>query len=342
MQMIRGAIANAVNGTDLTAPEASSVMKQIMSGEATDSQIASFITAMRMKRETSHEIAAFAEAIRGSAIKIHPGIGGTLVDTCGTGGDGRDTFNISTAAAIVAAGAGVPVVKHGNRSVSSRCGSADVLEALGADIMLTPETVERMIEEIGIGFLFARNYHPAMKYAATARQETGIRSVFNVLGPLANPAGAQAQLLGVYDRSLVRKIAEVLLLLGTERAMVVHGNGLDEITTTGATTIAELNAGEISEYNIDCRDLGIPLSSPEELRGGSPDTNAYITRGILAGKDDPCRDIVLLNAAAAIYTGGYAPTLEKGLSAAESSIDSGSAMRKLEALVAYPGGEQDA
>jgi len=340
--VIRAAISTAVNGSELTADEASSVMRQIMAGEATDCQIASFITAMRMKGETSRELAQFASEIRESAIMIHPKTDGNLVDTCGTGGDGRDTFNISTAAAFVAAGAGVPVVKHGNRSVSSRCGSADVLEALGADIMASPGTVERMTEDIGIGFLFARNYHPAMKYAATARQETGIRSIFNLLGPLANPAGAQAQLLGVYDGDLVRKIAEVLLLLGTDRAMVVHGDGLDEITTTGRTSVAELKNGRISEYSIDCRDFGIPLSCTEELRGGSPDTNAYIIRGILAGKEDPCRDIVLLNAAAAIYTGGYARDLEKGLSAAERSIDSGSAMRKLEALTAYTAADDNA
>ncbi|MBN1431488.1 MAG: anthranilate phosphoribosyltransferase [Methanomicrobiaceae archaeon] len=340
--MIRAAISMAVSGTELTAIEASLVMKQIMRGEATDSQIASFITAMRMKGETSSEIALFAGAIRESAIKIHPKIEGILVDTCGTGGDGSDTFNISTAAAFVAAGAGVPVVKHGNRSVSSRCGSADVLEALGVDIMVPPATVEKLIEDTGIGFLFARNYHPALKYVAKARQETGIRSVFNVLGPLANPAGAQAQLLGVYDRNLVRKIAEVLLLLGTERAMVVHGNGLDEITTTGATLVAELKNGEISEYYLDCRDLGIPVSHQEKLRGGDPRTNAYIIRRILSGKEEPGRDIVLLNAAAAIYVGGYAPTLEKGLSAAERSVDSGSALKKLESLALCTAGDGNA
>ncbi|ADN35686.1 anthranilate phosphoribosyltransferase [Methanolacinia petrolearia DSM 11571] len=337
--MIRSAIAAAVDGSDLTDFEAASVMREIMAGEATDSQIASFITAMRMKGETSREIASFAEAMRESGVKIHPKVKGTLVDTCGTGGDGSNTFNISTAAAIVAAGAGVPVVKHGNRSVSSRCGSADVLEALGVDIMAEPATVERTIEEIGIGFLFARSFHPAMGHASTARQETGIRTVFNVLGPLANPAGAQAQLLGVYDRELVVKIAEVLAILGTERAMVVHGDGLDEITTAGKTTVAELKDGEITEYTLDCRDLGIPLSSPGELTGDDPRTNACIIRRVLGGDEgEKCigaRDIVLLNAAAAIYVGGYAPTLEKGLSAAETSIDSGSAMRKLEALVGY-------
>lgn len=340
--MIRAAIETAVAGTDLTASEAAGVMKQIMNGGATDAQIGSFITAMRMKGEKSHEIAFFAEVIRDYAFRIYPKVRGTLVDTCGTGGDGSNTFNISTAAAFVAAGAGVPVVKHGNRSVSGRCGSADVLEALGTDIVAPPETVKRMTENIGIGFLFARNYHPALKYAATARQETGIRSIFNVLGPLANPAGAKAQLLGVYDRNLVRKIAEVLLLLGTERAMVVYGNGLDEITTTGETIVAELKNGEITEYNLDCRDLGIPLSRQEELRGGDPETNAYIIRGILSGKDGPGRDIVILNAAAAIYVGGCTPTLEKGLSVAERSIDSGSALQKLDSLVAYPAGDEDA
>ena len=335
MQMIRSAIAAAVDGSDLTDFEAASVMREIMAGDATDSQIASFITAMRMKGETSSEIASFAEAMRESGIKIHPKVAGTLVDTCGTGGDGSNTFNISTAAAIVAAGAGVPVVKHGNRSVSSRCGSADVLEALGVDIMAEPATIERMIEEIGIGFLFARSFHPATRHASTARQETGIRTVFNVLGPLANPAGAQAQLLGVYDRELVVKIAEVLAILGTERAMVVHGDGLDEITTAGKTTVAELKNGGITEYTLDCRDLGIPLSSPGDLKGGDPETNAYIIREILSGEEGAARETVLLNAAAAIYTGGYAPTLESGLSAAEKSVDSGSAMRKLEALAGY-------
>lgn len=340
--MIRDAIEKAVNFTDLSEDESKIVMNGIMNGKATDSQIAAFITAMRMKGEKTAEIASFARAIRESGIRIHPEIDGNLVDTCGTGGDQSNTFNISTAAAFVAAGAGAPVVKHGNRSVSSRCGSADVLEALGANIDISPGTVERIVEDIGIGFLFARNFHPAMRFAATARQETGIRSFFNVLGPLANPAGAQSQLLGVYDKSLVRKIAEVMFMLGTERAMVVYGDGIDEITTGGPTSVAELRNGTIFEYSLDCRDFGIPLSYPGEFMGGSAETNAYIIREILGGEEDPGRDIVIINAAAAIYVGGYASTLEKGISAAENSIDSGSALRKLEALIEYTTGDGDA
>ncbi|MDD1718227.1 MAG: anthranilate phosphoribosyltransferase, partial [Methanoregulaceae archaeon] len=252
-----------------------------------------------------------------------------------TGGDASGTFNISTVAAIIAAAAGVPVVKHGNRGVSSRCGSADLLEELGIPLEMEPTRMRECVEKCGIGFFYAPLYHGAMRHAAGPRREVGIRTVFNLLGPLANPAGARAQLLGVYDPDLTHTIAEVLAELGTDRAMVVHGEGLDEITTTGKSVISELNGGEIFDYTMDCTSFGIPRANRSDLAGGAPAENARILRNILSGEEGPRRDISVLNAGAAIYIGGHAGDLDQGVRLAKEAIDSGRAQRKLEELVGF-------
>ena len=331
--MLKDAIGTLVAGHELTGMEASATMRSIMSGEATPAQIGSFLTALRMRGESPAEIAAFASVMREHAVRIRPKVGGTLVDTCGTGGDGATTFNISTAAAFVAAGAGIPVVKHGNRAISSRCGSADVLSALGVNLAIDPRAQERIVERVGMAFLFAPAHHPAMRHVAGIRQEIGCRTVFNILGPLANPAGAEAQLLGVYSPGLTGILADVLRLLAVSRAMVVHGDGLDEITTTGTTLIAELGAGIVRRYTIDPKKFGIPLATKEDLAGGDASENARILRCVLEGEKGPARDIVLLNAAAAICLGGKADDLHAGIPIAASSIDSGEAQQKLHALV---------
>lgn len=331
------AIAKAARKADLSADEAAAAMNIMMTGSATDAQIGAILTAMSMKGETTTEIAACAGVLRDHAATIRPKAGGTLVDTCGTGGDMRGTFNISTAAAFVAAGAGVPVVKHGNRSVSSRCGSADLLEKVGVTLTIPPERTCRIIEEIGIGFLFAPLYHRAMKAVAGPRREVGLRSIFNILGPLANPAGAEAQLIGVYSPELTGTVAEALKILGTRRAMVVHGDGLDEITTTGTTRISELTDGNIEQYELSCGDFGIPEVDPAVLRGGDAGENAEIFLHVLGGEKGPARDIVLMNAGAAIFLGGRAGTLEEGIRHAEDSIDRGRARRKLESLIEMTG-----
>ena len=336
--MIREAIAWVSSGTDLSPAEAGGVMEEIMRGAATPAQIGGFLTALRMKGETVVEIAAFARAMRAAAVPVSLPSPGARVDTCGTGGDGAGTFNISTAAAFVAAGAGVVVVKHGNRGVSSRCGSADVLEALGVDVAIPPEQVAAVLSAAGIAFLFAPAYHPAMQYARTARQEIGIRTVFNLLGPLTNPAGAGAHLLGVYDPRLTLPVARVLGDLGAERAMVVHGAGLDEIATAGPTTVAELRDGEVTTYTLDCTEFGIPRSSVAAIRGGGPEENAATLLAILSGEEGAARDIVLLNAGAAIYLGGKARDIAAGIARAETSIDSGAALDRLRRLVGATGG----
>jgi len=278
--------------------------------------------------------------MRDSAVTIRPGCAGTLVDTCGTGGDGSGTFNISTAAAFVAAGAGVPVVKHGNRGVSSRCGSADVLESLGLRIDLPAERTRAIIEEVGIGFLFAPHYHPLMKRVMEVRRELGIRTVFNLLGPLANPAAAQAQLMGVYSPALTEPVAEVHRLLGTSRALIVHGSGLDEITTTGQSRITELNKGKIATSVVTPEEFGLQRSTAADLAGGSPEENKRILIAVLSGEKGPCRDVVLLNAGAAIYLGGKAGSVREGISVAAGSVDSGSALEKLESLRAESGRQE--
>jgi anthranilate phosphoribosyltransferase len=336
--MIEQAIATLVRFEDLAPEHAASAMHTLMEGRATPAQIGGFLTALIMKGETSQEIAECARAMRDHAVTITPRIEGTLVDTCGTGGDGAHTFNISTAAAIIAAGAGVPVVKHGNRSMSSRCGSADVLEYLGVGLETPPPRLCAILERIHIAFLFAPVHHPAMRHVAGPRRELGIRTVFNLLGPLTNPAGARAQVVGVYDPALTRRIAEVLRLLGLQRAMVVHGSGLDEISTVGETQVAELNGGAVRTYTLRNNEFGTPPATLDDLRGGDAGENARILMEILEGEQGPCRDIAMVNAGAAVYAGGRAPSIRAGVEQAAFAIDSGNALAKLEALIEATGG----
>ncbi len=332
--MIKSFLTKVADGHDLGRGEMESAMDIITSGEASAAQIGAFIIGLRMKGETADEIAGAAAIMRKKAVKISPKrlTGDALLDTCGTGGDGSGTFNISTAAAFVAAGAGAPVAKHGNRSVSSRSGSADVLEALGVTITISPAHVEACIDEVGIGFLFAPQLHGAMKHVSGPRRELGIRTIFNILGPLTNPAGAQAQLLGVYDPDLCPVLARVLLALGTKRAMVVHGEGLDEITTTGQNHVSLLRDGRIEQLTLRPERYGLRKASLEDLAGGTPLQNAQIIEDILRGKEGPKCDVVMLNAAAALTVCGIAPDLEAGLKKAADSIHSGAAMGKLRAL----------
>ena len=333
--MIKEALSKIVSGSDLTLAEAREVMREIMRGEATQAQIGAFLTALRMKGETVDEIAGCAQAMRESAIAVKPKRN-QLVDTCGTGGDGSGTFNISTTVAFVAAGAGLAVAKHGNRSVSSRCGSADLLQALGVNLELTPEQVAQCIDEVGIGFLFAPKLHPAMRYALAPRQEIGLRTIFNILGPLSNPAQTKRQLLGVYHSDLTELMAEVLLALGAEHAFVVHGaDGLDELSVTGLNKISRLHDGDIETYYLDPQDLGLPRAKLSDLAGGSVEDNAAITKALLAGKDGPKRDVILLNAAAVLIAGGKASSFSEGLKLAAEAIDNGSAQRKLHQLVEF-------
>jgi anthranilate phosphoribosyltransferase len=332
--MIKGPIQALASGRSLTMEEAATVMEEIMRGEATPAQIAAFVTALRLKGETVDEIVGLAKTMRSKAIPVT--VDEPVVDTCGTGGDGLQTFNISTAAAFVAAGAGLKVAKHGNRAMSSHCGSADVLEALGVKIDLNAEQVQRCLEEVGIGFMFAPAFHPAMKYAAAPRREIGIRTVFNILGPLTNPAGAKAQVLGVADGSLVEKLALVLQSLGCQRAIVVHGeDGLDEITLTGKTQVCELKDGRTKSYSISPEDFGLPRADLGSLRGGTADENATLLRNILAGAPGHQRDVVLMNAAAALVVGDRSPSLQQGVALAREVIDGGHALAKLEQLIEF-------
>lgn len=338
--MIKEAISKVVERVDLEPEEARLVMEEIMSGGATSAQIAAFLTALRMKGETVEEIISFAHTMLRYASVISPHVDGAMVDTCGTGGDRIKTFNISTVSAFVVAGAGIVVAKHGNRAVSSKAGSADVLEALGLDIMLAPEQVCECIEEVGMGFMFAPVFHPAMKYALGPRREIGVRTVFNILGPLANPAKVKAQVIGVYDVSLVEKIAKVLEGLGVRHAIVAHGlDGLDEISPIGETEIAELKDGKIIRYIISPEDFGLERAKVREIEGGDADDNAKIAIDILKGRKGTRRDAVLMNAAAALVVVGLAKDLKDGFELAALSIDSGEAHRKLEALVRFTGGE---
>jgi anthranilate phosphoribosyltransferase len=307
-------------------------MSAIMEGEVSPVLLAGFLTALRIKGETVEEIAGFARAMREKAVRIAPRCP-LLVDTVGTGGARVKMFNISTTAAFVVAGAGVAVAKHGNRAASSKSGSADVLEELGVNLAVPPQFVEQCIEAIGIGFLFAQHFHPAMKYAGPVRRELGIRTVFNVLGPLTNPAGARRQLVGVFDPNLTEPLARVLGLLGSEHAFVVHGLiGLDEWSTCGATRVSELNQGEVTTRLYTAADLGLPEATLAELAGGNPAENALITVAILRGQTGPQRDIVLVNAAATLVAAGHAKDLAEGLQQAATSIDSGAALQKLDAL----------
>ena len=323
--MIREAIQKVVEGSHLTQSETVETMNEIMAGEATPAQISCFITALRLKGETIEEITGAAQVMREKATRIQTRHR-LVVDTCGTGGDQSHTFNISTTAAFVTAGAGIPVAKHGNRSVSSQSGSADVLRALGVNLEISPQEVGQCLDEIGIGFLFAPALHGAMKHAISPRREIGIRTIFNVLGPLTNPAEAQAQLVGVYAKELTVSLAEVLKNLGTQIAFVVHGHdGLDEITTTGETQVSALAAGKVESYSISPHHFDMQIAKLEDLSGGTPDTNAEITRQILDGEKGPKRDVVILNAAAAIVAGGKAMDLKAGCAVARASIDNGRA-----------------
>ncbi|MDW7759404.1 MAG: bifunctional anthranilate synthase component II/anthranilate phosphoribosyltransferase [Acidobacteriota bacterium] len=333
---LQTAIRTVMDGKDLDAGEAEIVMEDISSGRATQTQVACLLTALSWKGESVSEITGFARVLRRKAVPIpRSGGDGPLLDTCGTGGDGRATFNISTCAALVAAGAGVTVAKHGNRSVTSRCGSADLLEALGVNVTVPPEVMGRSLEEAGMAFLFAPRLHPSMKFAVPVRAEIGIRTIFNILGPLANPAGADIQILGVFQDRLRRKMAESLVRLGVRRAMVVHGeDGTDEITLCGATRVSEVRDGWIRDTTIRPEDAGLAPCRPEDVPGGDLRTNCDIVLGVLGGAPGPARDVVVLNTAAAIMLAGLAPDLREGARRAEAAIDDGSAMKKLEALVA--------
>jgi anthranilate phosphoribosyltransferase len=334
-QVIKDAIETIVSGNSLSFEQAAGVMGQIMSGEATSAQIAALVTALRLKGETVEEISGLASVMRDKAVPVKAAP--PLVDTCGIGGDGAQTFNVSTAAALVAAGAGLRVAKHGNRAMSSRCGSADVLEALGVRINLGPEGVARCIEEVGIGFMLAPVFHPAMKFAVTPRREIGIRTVFNILGPLTNPALAEFQVIGVPARELGEKIALVLHRLGTKRALVVYGlDGLDELSVSGRSLVWEVSeSGVTVPVEVAPADFGFRQAGIEEVRGGTPEDNAGMLRRILDGERGPRRDMVIMNAAAALVVGGESSDLRKGVRVAAEVVDSGRAAAKLNALVKF-------
>ncbi|HLC65215.1 MAG TPA: anthranilate phosphoribosyltransferase [Candidatus Nanoarchaeia archaeon] len=330
--MIQDAVKKLVDGNDLSYKEAEESMNEIMSGIASPALISAFLVSLRLKGETVDEITAFASVMRKKATRIHPKAK-ILVDTCGTGGDKADTFNISTTSAFVVAGAGLHVAKHGNRSVSSKCGSADLLQELGVNINLLPKDVERCIDEVGVGFMFAPLFHDAMKHAMPVRKELGLRTVFNILGPLTNPANASAQVVGVFDEKLVTPLAEVLGKLGLQHAFVVHGNGIDEITIEAPTKVAEYKKGHVLTYNLDPTDFGFKLASLNEIKGGMPKENAAITLSILKGKEKgPKRDVVLLNSAAAIIAGGKKDNWHDAIALAEDSISSGKAIEILDKL----------
>ena len=343
--IIGEAIRALIDRRDLTRIEAAAAMDAIMSGAATNAQIAAFLTALRMKGETVEELIGFAQVMRQKVARVRTrageiaGLTGTdremLIDTCGTGGDASGSFNVSTATAFVVAGTGLKVAKHGNRSASSMCGSADVVEALGVNLELTPAQVGRCVDEVGIGFLYAPLLHTAMKHVMAARREIGIRTVFNLLGPLTNPAGANAQVIGVAAASLTEPLARVLAELGTFRAFVVHGaDGLDEISNTGDSKVSEVREGVVRTYTVRPEDFGLPRAAITDLRGGDREQNAEIIKSLLGGEPGPKRDIVLMNAAAALVAGAKARDLKEGVELAARSIDSGSARTKLDALVA--------
>ncbi|HEX2441710.1 MAG TPA: anthranilate phosphoribosyltransferase [Methylomirabilota bacterium] len=342
--IITEAVRTLVERRDLSRLEAAAAMEAIMSGAATNAQIAAFLTGLRMKGETVEELIGFAQVMRQKVVRIRTrgdevaALTGTdremLIDTCGTGGDATGTFNVSTATAFVVAGAGLRVAKHGNRSVSSLCGSADVVEALGINLELSSQKVARCVDEVGVGFLYAPLLHTAMKHVMPARREMGIRTVFNVLGPLTNPAGANAQIIGVYAASLTEPLARVLAELGTIRAFVVHGaDNLDEISNTGESRVSEVREGMVQTFTVRPEDFGMPRASIADLRGGDREQNAQIIRALLDGEPGPRRDIVLMNAAAALVAGGRARDLKEGVALAGRSIDGGAARDKLQALI---------
>ncbi len=330
--MIRESIDAVVSGQSLTMEEASSVMREIMEGEATPAQLGAFLTGLRLKGETTQEIAGMARVMREMALRVE--VDGELVDTVGTGGDGKNTFNISTATAFIAAGAGLKVAKHGNRAASGSCGSADVLEALGVQIELSPVAVAQCINEVGVGFMFAPAFHPAMRHAGPVRREIGIRTVFNILGPLTNPAGAQTQLLGVAFPELGGIMAEVLGLLGSHHAMIVHGaGGLDEISLSGDTSVWEVRGGQVEEWTLRVEDTGLPETPIEAIRGGSKEENAATMRRLFQGEQGPVRDMVLLNSAGVLMVGDKAETIRQGVEMSAGIIDNGAALAKLDQMI---------
>jgi anthranilate phosphoribosyltransferase len=340
---IKEAIQAVVGGRNLTAEESSAAMTQLMNGEATPAQVGAFLTGLRMKGETPEEIAGMARVMREKS--LHVEFNGPLVDTCGTGGDGRKTFNISTAAALVVAGAGLPVAKHGNRAASSASGSADVLEHLGVKIGLSPEGVQRCLAEAGIGFMFAQAFHPAMKFVGPVRREIGIRTVFNILGPLTNPAGARTQLIGIAEEALADKVARALAILGTDHAFIVHGaDGSDEIAVQGTSTVWQVKDGEVKKRHADAAAFGLPDGFPAHLVADNVEQSATILKSVLGGKggghnyppspERSQRTAVVVNAAAALVAGGRASSFQEGAELAMKSIDSGAARGKLEALIA--------
>ncbi len=331
---IKEGIEKVTGRQNLTEEEMIDCMREIMEGNATPAQIASFITALRMKGETVDEITGAVRVMREKCIRIKP-TSEVILDTCGTGGDSQHTANISTISAFVAAGAGITVAKHGNRSVSSRCGSADVLKELNVNIETTPEVTERCLNEIGIAFIFAPLFHPAMKHAIGPRREIGIRTIFNILGPLTNPAGAKFQLLGVYDPSLTDILALVLERFESKRAMVVHGDGLDEITITGTTKVSELKDGRVLNYLIDPQKFGLKRYPVDSIKGGDPAENAKIMLSVLRGEEGPVTDATLLNAGAAIMIAGMASDMKEGIERARESIKSGKALEKLNKLIEF-------
>ena len=329
---LRGAIAKVASGKSLTQEEAAEAFELMMSGSATPAEVGGLLMALRMRGETVDEIAGAARVMRARVLKVRAPDG--AIDTCGTGGDGKGTFNVSTCAAFVVAGAGVPVAKHGNRAISSRSGSADVLKELGVNIEASPEAISRCIAKCGLGFMFAPAHHAAMRHVAAVRTELGTRTIFNLLGPLANPAGTKFQIVGVFGKEWVEPIAQVLTLLGAERAWVVHGSdGLDELTTTGVSDVAVVDAGKVTTFRISPRNAGLPDARAEDLVGGDAAENAAYIRAVLGGAKGPYRHIVMLNAGAALLVAGKAKTLRDGVALAAESIDSGKALAVLEALV---------
>ena len=330
--MIQEAIETLVTGESLTADQAGAAMGEIMSGQATPAQFAAFVTALRMKGESPDEVAGMARVMRERS--VHVEFEGPLLDTCGTGGDGAGIFNVSTTAGLVAAGAGVKVAKHGNRAMSGACGSADVLDALGVKIDLSPEGVRCCLQEVGFGFMFAQRYHPSMRFAAAPRREIGIRTVFNILGPLTNPAGAAAQVIGVADPGVGETMARVLRSLGSKHALIVHGSdGLDEVTSGGETHVWEMKDGKVTTGAISPEQMGFERSPPGLLRIGSPEESAEMVKAVLAGVSGPSRDVVLMNASAALLAADRVDSLQDGVAMAAESVDGGAANRTLEALI---------
>ncbi len=332
--MIKEYIRKVTEGTDLSSEEMKDLFHILMEGKATDAQIGAILIGLKMKGETEEEISSAASVMREKAVKVPVKDKSRLVDTCGTGGDRVNTFNVSTITAFVVAGAGAKVAKHGNRSVSSKCGSADIMEALGVKIDMTPEQVARCIDEIGLGFLFAPIYHPAMKNVIRQRREIGVRTIFNILGPLSNPAEAKYQLMGVYDKNLVEPLSKVLLLLGIERAFVVHGlEGLDEVSITGETLVGEVNNGDVSIYTVKPEDFGIKRTTLCEIEGGDLETNKKIALDILEGRDNSSKtDFVLLNAAFALKAAGVVQSIEEGIELSRETVRSGKAFEILQRL----------